>query len=98
MSRKSSGRDVAGRNAVSEMLLIVPRGAHGLELLDGVVQTLNPGKTFGFGFGHAPIEIGVVAACLSGGLESVEEEVVLSGRETAGGTHAWTIRARGGGR
>jgi len=57
------------------MLLIVPRGAHGLELLDGVVQTLNPGKTFGFGFGHAPIEIGVVAACLSGGLESVEEEV-----------------------
>ena len=62
-------------------------GTDGLELLDGVVETLDPGETFRFGFGHAAVELGVVAAGLACCLKGVEEEVVLSGGETAGGAH-----------
>ena len=76
-----AGRRLAGGSA----LLLFPRGrAARLEFFDRVIESLNPGKSLGLSLRHAAIEVGVVPAGLSGGLQRVEEEIVLARGETAG--------------
>ena len=60
------------------MVVLSVAGLCGLELFDGVVEALNPGEALGLCFGHAAVEVGVVAAGLARSLKRVEEEVVLS--------------------
>ncbi len=70
-------------SGLSLMVVFVRADSHGLKFLDGVIETLNPGEAFGFCLGHAAIEFGVVTAVLPGGVQRVEEEVVLSRGETS---------------
>ena len=77
---------------LSAPLLVLGWGSpHWLQLLDGVVQTLDPGESLGFRFRHAAVEFSVVTGGLPGGIQRIEEEIVLSGGETAGGAHVLTI-------